>query len=683
MDAAPPRTPTRVADADGFPGDHRDADRDSEQVARGVAAVLVTGARQRWSAARSGGAGDATRSAVVVGRIAVGLIVLQTVLRGWSSLRGFFYLDDIAFIGRSMDFPVWSPTYLGLPYNNHVMPGGFVWAWLTTHLFPLDFWPVAVGMIVLQLALSVLTYRLLVELFGRHPGILAPLVIALFSPVNLVAFLWWAAAVNQLPQQLATVVAVLALVRYFRTGRTRHLVAGPLALLGGLLFSEKSLLLLPLVVGITLAFFTTGSLWRRVLQTLRRHRWLWGSYGVVTVAYLAYYVLRVPSPLQPASTGHDVADLATQSIFRASVPGLLGGPWQWVAIGAAGGRADPNAFLVVMSFLVAAAVVAATIVLWRGAARAWLVLLAYVTLNLALLARSRATFIGPVIGTEYRYQTDIALVAAIALAFATVRMVGQFPRAEADPIQPRVTARAWLTERVLEPMRAAGAAPATTTGLVRLVAGTGAGLLLASSVFSTVRYDPLWTNNPVKPYYSAVRAQLAAMPPGTVVADSQVPDEVAWALLFPYNHVYRMFAPVMTPAQRLAVGHTTGALVAPDRDGIFRRVLVAGPDAAPGPVAGCGWLLGPKRVLIPLRATATDKYPLVRIGYGATAATTLTVRVNGTPVDVDVHPGFGTIFLSTAGPVRSIVVDATGDDVRVCTNEVAAGVPVAAPASAP
>jgi hypothetical protein len=652
--------------------------------APGGSATSATARRDRWGG-RSGRAHAAatSRTAVVVGRVAVGLIVLQTLVRGWSCLRGWFYLDDIAFYGRSMDFPVWSPTYLGLPYNNHVMPGGYVWAWVTTHLFPLDFWPIAVVMIALQLVLSVLTYRLLVELFGRHPGILAPLVVALFSPVNLPAFLWWAAAVNQLPQQLAMVASLLALVRYFRTGRTRYVVLGPLALVGGLLFSEKSLLLLPLLVGVTLAFFTTGSLWRRVLQTLRRHRWVWGSYAVVAVCYLAYYVLNVPSPIQPASAGHDIADLTTQSIFRGALPGLLGGPWQWVRIGAAGARADPNAFLVVMTFVVVTAVVAASIVMWRGATRAWLVLLAYAGLNLALLARSRATFIGPVIGTEYRYQTDVALVAAIALALATVRMVGAFPRADADPLQPRVPARAWLTENVLEPMRAAGAAPATSSGVVQLVAGTGAGLLLASSLYSTWRYDPLWVDNPARPYMQTVRAELATMPEGTVLADSQVPDEVAWPLLFPYNRTYRLFAPVLTKGQRLASGHATAALVVPDQHGILRRALVAGPTAPPGPEQGCGWVLGPTKVTIPLRATATDEVAVIRIGYGASAATTLTVRVNGEPMKADVHRGIGTLFLAVPGPVSSITVDPTGDNARVCTDDIAAGVPVAAPASAP
>ncbi len=668
MDAAPSRAPGRVADRSGS----------SQEVDHPTPPP-----RARWSVTRGPQGGHASRSAFLVGRIAIGLIALQTLVRGWTCLRGSFYLDDIAFIGRSMDFPIWSSTYLGLPYNNHVMPGGYMWAWLTTHLFPLDFWPVATVMIALQLALSVLTYRLLVELFGRHPGILAPLVVALFSPVNLVAFLWWAAAVNQLPQQLAMVAALLALVRYFRTGRRRYVVLGPLALVGGLLFSEKTLLLLPLLVGITLAFFTTGTLWRRVLQTLRRHRAVWACYAIVAAGYLAYYAVKVPSPIQPASTGHDMADLTAQSVFRAGIPGLLGGPWQWVDIGGAGGRADPNSFLVVASFAVATAVVTATIVLWRGATKAWLVLLAYAGLNLALLARSRATFIGPVIGTEYRYQTDIALVAAIALAFATLRTIGSFPHADADPLRPRVPARAWLTEHVLEPMRAAGAAPVTTAGVVWVTATVGAGLLLASSLLSTVLYDPLWVRNPVKPYVHTVRSQLATMPAGTLLADSPVPNQVAWSLLFPYNGTYRMFAPVLKPAQRLAVGHSTSSLVVPDQDGIFRRALIAGPSAEPGPVEGCGWLLGPERVRIPLLATATDKVPVIRIGYGATEATTLTLRVNGQAVDVGVHRGFGTIFAAVRGPVRTIVVDATGNDARVCTSEVSAGVPVAAPADAP
>jgi hypothetical protein len=59
------------------------------------------------------------------------------------------------------------------------------------------------------------------------------------------------------------------------------------------------------------------------------------------------------------------------------------------------------------------------------------------------------------------------------------------------------------------------------------------------------------------------------------------------------------------------------------------------------------------------------------------------VRVNGEPMKADVRRGIGTLFLAVPGPVSSITVDPTGDNARVCTDDIAAGVPVAAPASAP
>ncbi len=633
--------------------------------------------------AGSAAAGAQARAEVLVGRIAIGLIVLQTTVRGWICLRGYFYLDDFAFIGRATDHPLWSVDYLGLAYNNHVMPGAYVWASVTTRLWPLDFWPVAGGMLALQLALAVLTYRLLVELFGRRPGILVPLAVALFSPVSLPASLWWAAAVNQLPQQLATVGALLVLVRYFRTGRVRHVLLGPAVLVGGLLFSEKTLLLLPLLAGVTLAFFTTGPLWRRVLQTLRRDRWVWTGHGVVAAGYLAYYVLEVPSPLHPVAAGHDVADLVVESVFRGALPGLLGGPWQWAPIGAAGGLADPDPFLAVASFLVVTAVVAGSVVIWRGASRAWLVVVGYAAVNLYLLARSRATFVGPLVGTEYRYQTDVALVAAIGLAFATLRTVGAFPFADADPLEPRTTTRAWLRAHVLEPMRAAGAAPTTTDGLLWATAATSTGLLVASSLLSTARYDPLWVANPARPYVDTVRSQLPDLPPGTVLGDVPVPDEVAWPLLAPYNRTYRMFGPLLTDAQVLAPGESTAAMVVPDRAGVLHPALVAGPTAAPGPTRDCGWLLGQGRVTIPLRATATDAVAVVRVAYTADRATMVTLGSGDHRAEADLRPGAGTVFAAVPGPVSSLVVVPSGDGARVCTDDIGVGVPVPAPGGTP
>ena len=598
-------------------------------------------------------------------------------------MRGYFYLDDLAFTGRSADYPLWSLRYLTTPYNSHLMPGSFAWVWLTTRAFPLQWAPVAVVLIALQVLLSVLVYRLLVELFGRRPAILPPLAVALLSPVSLPAFVWWAAALNQLPQQIATVGALLLHVRYLRTGRRALALAGPLVLAGGLLFSEKTLFVVPLVLAITLVFFVDGSVWARVRRTVRRDLVVWAAYCVVSLPYLVYYVLSVPSPIRPAAAGHDIADLTTQSVFRATVPGLLGGPWHWTRIGSAGALADPDAFLVVVSFLVAGAVVTGSIVLWHRASHAWLILLGYVVLDLTLLARSRATLVGPVVGTEYRYQTDVAVVAALCVGLATTPLTGVLGRGDVQRLQPRVAAREWLTIHVLVPLREAGAAPRTTHHLARGAAVATTVLLVASALWSTAAYDPLWVHNPAHSYLTAARTAVASLPAGAVVADVAVPNDVAWPLLYPYNRTYRLFGPFLPASRRLAVGATTTDLVVPDDAGTPRVATILGPHALPGPTPGCGWLLGQDPVHIPLNTTATDTVAVVRIGYQARAATLLTLRLDGHPVQVPFAAGTGIVFLAAAGPFDSIQVDAPGTPAHVCTTDLTAGVPVAVAGTTP
>lgn len=625
----------------------------------------------------------ADRTSRWVTRAAVALIVVQTLVRGWTCLRGYFYLDDIAFTGRSVDYPLWSLTYLTTPYNSHVMPGSFVWVWLTTRVFPLQWTPVALVMIALQVVLSVLVYRLLVDLFGRRPAILPPLALALLSPVSLPAFEWWAAALNQLPMQIALVSALLLQVRYLRSGRRSLGLAGVGALAVGLLFSEKTLFVVPLVTAVTLAYLTTGTLWARLRRSLRRDLLVWSGYALVSVPYLAYYVLDVPSPLRPVAAGHDIADLATQSIFRATIPGLLGGPWHWVRIGSAGALADPDAFFVVAASLVAAAVVAATLVLWRRSGAAWVILLGYVALSLGLLARSRATLVGPVVGTEYRYQTDVALVAALALALATMPVLGPFRRGDAVLLEPRVGARRWLATHILGPLSEAGAAPAHPVEASRLTAVVGASLLTASALWSTAAYDPLWVDNPARPYVTTATSGIASLPPGVLVGNVSAPTEVAWPLLYPYNQTYRLLGPVLPVSRRLSAGQTTSELVVPDEHGLFRQAGVVGPRALPGPVAGCGWSLGTGSLDIPLTATATDAVAVVRIAYDAGRSDTLAVLVGARRVTVPFTAGRGVVYLAAEGPFASIHVESGPEGTHICSDDITAGVPVPVPGTVP
>ena len=351
------------------------------------------------------------------------LAVLQTVLRGVLAYRGSFYIDDFGFTGRAARLGL-SPHWLFHEYNSHIMPGSFVWVWATTKLAPLSYAPVATVDIVLQAVIALQFYRLLRDLFGVRPAILVPYAVYLLSPVTLPAFLWWAAALNQLPQQLAIVLALRCHVAYLRTGRVRRGVLGVAAFVFGLAFSEKSLLIVPLVFGTTLLCFTGGGPVRRSWNTVVRHWRVWLAYLVVTLPYAIFYELAVPSPVRALPSGASTLGLVDVSFRDALLPGLLGGPWRWRAIGSAGGLANPPA---VVSWIVLAAVLvflAVTVARRRGAVFGWALAAGYGALNLALLDVSRATFIGPFIGHEYRYITDVALVATIGGALAMIPLRG-------------------------------------------------------------------------------------------------------------------------------------------------------------------------------------------------------------------------------------------------------------------
>ena len=93
---------------------------------------------------------------------------------------------------------------------------------------------------VLQLLASLALLRALYVILGWRPVLLIPLTFALFTPLAVPGFAWWAAALNSLPMLAALAWVCADAILLVRTGNQRYAVTGVLVYFGGLLFFEKA-----------------------------------------------------------------------------------------------------------------------------------------------------------------------------------------------------------------------------------------------------------------------------------------------------------------------------------------------------------------------------------------------------------------------------------------------------------
>ncbi len=175
-----------------------------------------------------------------VARTAAALIAVQLVIRAVLAFSGYFYWDDLILIGRAGTQDLLSAGYLFDDHDGHVMPGAFLVAGGITRLAPLEWIAPAISLIVLQLLASLALLRALHVILGWRPVLLVPLTFALFTPLGVPAFAWWAAALNSLPMLAAMAWVCADAVLLVRTGNQRYAVTGLLVYVGGLLFFEKS-----------------------------------------------------------------------------------------------------------------------------------------------------------------------------------------------------------------------------------------------------------------------------------------------------------------------------------------------------------------------------------------------------------------------------------------------------------
>ncbi|MCX4388956.1 hypothetical protein OG777_18755 [Micromonospora peucetia] len=651
-----------------------------------------------------GGAGglrrDPTRS------VAIAMIVLSVLWRAQIASRGYLGADDYVLITQSTESDL-TPGFLLTLYNNHFMPGGRLLTWLITDSFGLTYWPYVLLMAAGQAVLAVAFYRLLRTLLRPSRLILVPLGMFLFSPLTLEATSWWAVGANMLPMQLAMVLALGAQLKYVRTGRKRHLLSLALSVLLGLLFFEKTLLVVPLVFLFTVCFFTDGGPVRAVLTALRRWWPSWLTLTALVGAFASVYLVRSESSLRRPESPGELLSFLTELFGSTLVPGLLGGPWGWLGAGDGAPVVAPPELGRWIAWAVFAALVVLTIRRDRTASRAWVLLGCYLILVAALLGATRlGSVFSAIAGGVPRYVSDVVVVAAICVGVALVGIARPAPAGDA----PRPASRAPRPASRSPRPASRSPRPPRAVAVVRTKAPTGPGaehrpdpsrpdllgpvperyrevvtsgllVLVVVAMFGTVwttsRYSDEWALKYGRSYLDTARIELASAPPGTVFFDTPVPDGVVPSLSWPYNLQSRFFAAV---GARPEFVHETENASVLDGLGRIQVATIQGSSIRPGPQEGCGYLVAAgQTVRMPLATPRDDWFWIVRIGYLSSADGTAVLRLGKGSHTFPVKKGLNQRFFEISGGGDAVELTVTGTDMTLCTNEISIGNPTPKP----
>ena len=307
---------------------------------------------------------------------AAALIAVQLVIRAVLAFGGYFYWDDLILIGKAGTEGLLTPTYLFDDHDGHVMPAAFLIAGVLIRLAPLDWTGPAISLVVLQLLASLALLRALYVILGWRRVLLIPLTFALFTPLAVPGFAWWAAALNSLPMLAALAWVSADAVLLVRTGNQRYAVTGLLVYLGGLLFFEKAAVIPFVAFAVATLLCHVRGERSALLTAWRGGVRLWISSLILTVAWVALY-LTVVNQQRWSSDLAMTWDLLSRSITHGIVPGLAGGPWHWDRWAPASPWATPPPLAMALGWLVLIAVLALSLIRKQRIGPVWLTAAGY------------------------------------------------------------------------------------------------------------------------------------------------------------------------------------------------------------------------------------------------------------------------------------------------------------------
>jgi hypothetical protein len=570
---------------------------------------------------------------------AAALIVAQLGIRAVLAFRGYFYWDDLILIGKAGTQNLLSPSYLFDDHDGHVMPAAFLLAGALIRLAPLDWTGPAISLLVLQLLASLALLRALHVILGWRWVVLLPLTFALFTPLAVPGFAWWAAALNSLPMLAALAWVCADAILLVRTGSRRYALTGVLAYFGGLLFFEKAAVI-PFVAFAVAALLRHVQGDRSALRTVwRASPRLWVASLALTAAWVALYVAVVNQKRWSTDLSM-TADLLSRSITHGIVPGLAGGPWRWDRWAPASPWATPPPPVMALGWLVLVLAVALSLFRKQRIWLVWLTAAGYTVgcqVPIYLMRSSKQTALE--LAQTLRYLPDLVVVLALLAAVALCA-----------PNRP--AAARWLD-----------ASPKRATATACLAAA-----FVASSLYSTATFLTSWRDNPAQPYLRNARAALAAAHASSdaPLLDQELDPLVLQRVAAPENLASHMFALLR---DRPEFASATSQLRMLDSSGRLINARVTWiRTIAPGPMPQCGYFAqpdNPARLILDGPLLPADW--TVELNYLANSDGSMTLSLSeGPDVKVPVHPGLNRVFVRLPGAGDAIAVRANTAALSLC-----------------
>jgi len=593
---------------------------------------------------------------------AIAMVIAQVGWRAEFLSRMYFSQQDFF----NLDFALRSPLswrYLTYAGTGHLMIGERAIIWVLARISLYDWGLACAVTLALLAAADAAAFVALRTLFGERPAILIPLAFYLLSPLEMAALGWWTVALESVPLQLATLMALHCHVRYVRTGRLRPLAGAVAWVCAGLLFSEKGMVVPLLLLALTSGFLAGGGAWAAGLRrALARHWRAWAAYAAALGCYLIVLATSLATSVTRPRVPPSAAAVVTFGwglVRNTLLPGLAGGPWRWwpvpgswYALGAA-----PSG-LAWLSLAAAVLVIGASVAWRRVAWRAWLAGAIWVAAaDLAPVVIARLNWYPALLALDTRYVADAVPVLAVCAALAFLPLAGEPAAAPAAGISAWAR-RPEATRPVPAAWRSAAAAAAV------IVAG--------GSAWSAVAYRSATTGQPAARYIAAAALAAGQAPAGTPVLDSALPPQLR----------------DVTSGTRAVIGPLAGGRLRwiERPSGTIDGLRVFGPGGRLRPAWVYGTASGrppggrscfPGRggqVFVPFLRAAPHLTTTLRIGYIWESGAPMTANViYGTSVEVLTFlPGLHTAYVPVSGPAGGVTVTGiTGG--RLCVGDAEAG----------